>query len=54
MKPENCHGSAAEGTTPPVEREFARLGSTHTRRVDVHLAALTNQTLDLTMAERKF
>jgi formate hydrogenlyase transcriptional activator len=36
------------------EREFERLGSTHTRRVDVRLVAATNQNLGLMVAEHRF
>jgi formate hydrogenlyase transcriptional activator len=36
------------------EREFERLGSTQTHRVDVRLVAATNQNLDLMVAEHRF
>ena len=36
------------------EREFERLGSTHTRKVNVRLVAATNRDLDKMVAERQF
>ena len=36
------------------EREFERLGSTHTRRVNVRLVAATNRDLEKMIAERQF
>jgi formate hydrogenlyase transcriptional activator len=36
------------------EREFERLGSTHTRRVNVRLVAATNRDLEKMVADRKF
>ena len=36
------------------EQEFERLGSTHTRRVDVRVVAATNQDLSGLVAERRF
>jgi formate hydrogenlyase transcriptional activator len=36
------------------EREFERLGSTHTRRVNVRLIAATNRDLDKMIADREF
>src|SRR3989449_8548719 len=36
------------------EREFERLGSTHTRKVDVRLVAATNRNLEKMIAEDKF
>ncbi|HUN85263.1 MAG TPA: sigma 54-interacting transcriptional regulator [Terracidiphilus sp.] len=36
------------------EREFERLGSTHTRRVNVRLVAATNQELEKMVADREF
>jgi len=36
------------------EREFERLGSTHTRKVDVRLVAATNRDLEKMIADREF
>jgi formate hydrogenlyase transcriptional activator len=36
------------------EQEFERLGSTHTRRVDVRVVAATNQNLEARIAEKQF
>jgi formate hydrogenlyase transcriptional activator len=36
------------------EREFERLGSTHTKRVDVRLVAATNRNLEKMVEEREF
>src|SRR5438094_1629416 len=36
------------------EREFERLGSTHTRKVDVRLVAATNRNLEKMVADREF
>jgi formate hydrogenlyase transcriptional activator len=36
------------------EREFERLGSTHTRKVNVRLIAATNRNLEQMVAERQF
>jgi formate hydrogenlyase transcriptional activator len=36
------------------EREFERLGSTHTRRVNIRLIAATNRELDKMIADREF
>jgi formate hydrogenlyase transcriptional activator len=36
------------------EREFERLGSSHTTRVDVRIVAATNQPLEQMVAERRF
>src|SRR5438445_1482920 len=36
------------------EREFERLGSTHTRKVDVRLVAATNRNLDKMIEDREF
>jgi len=36
------------------EQEFERLGSTHTRRVDVRVVAATNQDLEARVAEKQF
>jgi len=36
------------------EREFERLGSTHTRRVNVRLVAATNRNLEKMVADREF
>ncbi len=36
------------------EREFERLGSTHTRKVDVRLIAATNRNLEQMVADREF
>jgi formate hydrogenlyase transcriptional activator len=36
------------------EREFERLGSTHTRKVNVRIVAATNRDLDKMVAEREF
>jgi formate hydrogenlyase transcriptional activator len=36
------------------EREFERLGSTHTRRVNIRLVAATNRDLEKMVAEREF
>lgn len=36
------------------EREFERLGSTHTRKVDVRLVAATNRDLERMVADREF
>src|SRR3981189_2662858 len=36
------------------EREFERLGSTHTRKVNVRLVAATNRNLEKMVADREF
>jgi formate hydrogenlyase transcriptional activator len=36
------------------EREFERLGSTHTRKVNIRLVAATNRDLEKMVAEREF
>src|SRR6202034_3529179 len=36
------------------EREFERLGSTHTRRVNIRLVAATNRDLEKMIADREF